>query len=160
MLWATARSVREERSKQRSALQDFSRIRVSLIKGKSGWRIGSSEALGNAFLSSDTRNIRALVNFVVQELRRYVHGEVPLPAIYDDAVEILSTPLHFKECSELTQKVFSLRLMSDLGYVASSPIWEKVTRARSVKGALEWYEATMDAPIRKALKEGAHSSHL
>ena len=39
MLYATARSVREERSKQRYALQDFSHITVTLVKGKGGWCI-------------------------------------------------------------------------------------------------------------------------
>ncbi|MEX2341217.1 MAG: recombination protein O N-terminal domain-containing protein, partial [Candidatus Paceibacterota bacterium] len=49
MLWAAAKSVREERSRQRFALQDFSLIRASLIKGKSGWRIGSVESDRNYF---------------------------------------------------------------------------------------------------------------
>ena len=38
MVLAAARSVREEKSRQRYALQEFALVRVSLIKGKSGWR--------------------------------------------------------------------------------------------------------------------------
>jgi len=56
MIWASARSVREERSKQRYALQDFSLIRVSLVKGKSGWRIGSVEATCNPFMEARSRS--------------------------------------------------------------------------------------------------------
>jgi recombinational DNA repair protein (RecF pathway) len=160
MLWASARSVREERSKQRCALQDFSHIRVSLVKGKQGWRIGSVESLGNAFLSAHSRSMRALVTFAVQQLRRYVHGEVPLLALYTDALEILTHPNEFAETMLVVQKIFSLRLMSDLGYIAPSPVWEKLVQAASIQEALAAYDVTMDAPIAQVLIESAKVSHL
>ena len=47
MVWADARSVRLEKSKQRSALTDFSVVRISLVRGKAGWKIGSVIAQQN-----------------------------------------------------------------------------------------------------------------
>lgn len=160
MLWASARSIREERSKQRCAMQDFSRIRVSLIKGKSGWRIGSAEALGNPFLNAQTRIERALINFVIMQLRRYVHGEVPLDVIYSDAMEILEKPNMFVQDAVGTQKVFALRLMSDLGYIAPSPVLQTLTLAPSMEVALQKYLPEMTASITKAVADGAMVSHL
>jgi len=70
MLFATAKSVREEVSKQRQALQDFSRIRVSLVKGKTGWRIGSVESLRNDFSAAYDRETRGSVVSLYRLLRR------------------------------------------------------------------------------------------
>jgi len=160
MLWATARSVREERSKQRCALQDFSRIRVSLVKGKSGWRIGSAEALGNAFMQVDSRKQRGLINFVVAQLRRYVHGEIPLTRIYDDAFEIVTESKLFEEQSVLVQKLFLVRLLSELGYIAPTPLWSSVVDAPSIAAALAQSTISMQRYIEKAIEEGTQASHL
>lgn len=160
MVWATARSVREERSKQRSALQDFSRIRVSLVKGKSGWRIGSAEALGNAFMNVESRKQRGLINFVVIQLRRYVHGEIPLERIYADAFEIVTQSKQFEEQNILVQKLFLVRLLSELGYIAPSSLWVSVVDALSIIDALAQSTPDMQRFIEKAIEEGTQASHL
>lgn len=160
MLWATAKSVREERSKQRCALQDFSHIRVSLIKGKSGWRIGSVEALGNPFLQADTRTKRGTVNFVVTQLRRYVQGEIQLPKVYDDTFALLAYEEIQHEQNMLIRELFLARLLSDLGYVAPTSSWAPVIEASTIEGALLSYQSDMATSITKAIKEGTEASHL
>lgn len=160
MLWANARSVREERSKQRYALQDFSRIRVSLVKGKSGWRIGSVEAHGNSFMRADSRSERGLINYVVTQLRRYVHGEIPLPQLYDDTLELLSVAQDETTKRVKLEQLFSLRLLAVLGYVAIDPLWEVVVEAPTVTDAYHVYTDTMELPIARAILEGAQASHL
>lgn len=160
MLWASARSVREERSKQRYALQDFSRIRVSLVKGKSGWRIGSAEALGNAFMQVESRRQRGLINFVVAQLRRYVHGEVSITEVYDDVFEILTQSTRFEAESILVQQLFLVRLLSELGYIAPETTWEAIVTAPSVAESVTCYDKTMEKAIAKAVHEGTQASHL
>jgi recombinational DNA repair protein (RecF pathway) len=161
MLWATAKSVREERSKQRCALQDFSHIRVSLIKGKSGWRIGSVEALGNPFMQADTRVERGTVNFAISELRRYVHGEVSLPRVYDDTFELLRDfrLLHGDRAS-LIRDIFLVRLLSELGYIAPTSSWAKVVEVSTLHHALQVHTQEMNISIRTAIKEGILASQL
>lgn len=44
LVWARAAAVRSERSKMRGALQMFARARVSLVKGKRGWRLAGAIA--------------------------------------------------------------------------------------------------------------------
>ncbi len=119
MLWATARSVRLEKSKQRYALQEFSLIRVSLVKGKGGWRIGSVDALGNPFLEASTRSQRAGVHAVLKLLRRLVHGEEACHVVYDEVLRAL-TRLSGSAPGDLSvlQDVFALRLLHMLGYIA------------------------------------------
>lgn len=160
MVWASARSVREERSKQRCALQDFSHIRVSLVKGKSGWRIGSAEALSNPFLSAQSRQRRGVVKHVVSELRRYVHGEVPLQSVYDDAFELLYREEQEKSIDELLQRLFSVRLLSELGYIAQEPAWAEVIEAESLASAYAVFKEEMATPIALAIHEGSVASHL
>ncbi len=160
MLFATARSVREEKSKQRYALQDFSRIRVSLIKGKSGWRIGSAEALGNPFLLATTRLQRALVNFVFMQLRRYVHGESALPSVYCDLTEVLEKVQTFESVWSKVGQVFLLRLLSELGYIATEPPWEALVSAPSIETAMSLYTESMTSKIEAVIEKGRQASHL
>ena len=82
MLYASARSVREERSRQRYALQDFSVITVSLIKGKSGWRIGSVDGEQNLFAQATSREARGSIVRVLKLIRRYVQGEEAHPEFF------------------------------------------------------------------------------
>ena len=125
MLWATARSVRLEKSKQRYALQDFSIIRVSLVKGKGGWRIGSVEAVGNPFMEACSRRARGGVHSAMMLLRRLVHGEEANTNLYIDTVLAL-TCMSVAEESDIAdlQDIFTLRLLHSLGYIAPQEAYE------------------------------------
>src|SRR6056297_1890561 len=65
MLYADARSARKENSKQRQALQDFSLIRVSLVKGKGGWKIGSVTEVKNYYACAINQAARGSVVKVI-----------------------------------------------------------------------------------------------
>lgn len=154
MVWAAARSVREERSKQRHALQDFSHIRVSLVRGKSGWRIGSVEALQNYFLNAEDRKIRGIVSGVVHLLRRFVHGEEVHVQLYDDTVAILqSSQLGHNES---LLDVYTLRVMAQLGYIAPHKEYN------SLLTQSDWYTKPVPVPAiaTQAITRGLESSHL
>lgn len=122
MLYATARSVREERSKQRYALQDFSHITVTLVKGKAGWRIGSVEAYENFYADAASRQARGSIVRLTKTLRRYVQGEVADEALYRTYIESLS--LLATECEARTayERFAEVQLLSHLGYVASDAV--------------------------------------
>lgn len=119
MLTATARSVREERSRQRYALQDLALVRVSLVSGKAGWRIGSIVPLAHPFLAATDRESRSVVLHLVRNLRRYVHGEVAYTRVFDDAVAVMSrTPEVATDTARTLVDIFILRMLYDLGYIA------------------------------------------
>lgn len=119
MLYASARSVREERSRQRYALQDFSLINVSLIKGKSGWRIGSVQSEGNLFSKANNRSSRGSVVRLFKFLRRFVQGEESSPELFTEVLQ----SIHFLSQDDLPQRavveeIICVRILYSLGYIA------------------------------------------
>lgn len=158
MVFATARSAREERSKQRYALQDFSHVRVSLVKGKGGWRIGSVEPFINYYTSAPHRAARGTVVAVVQLLRRLLTGETVQPHIYDDTVAILARTREGK-VEELAGhlETFTLRTLAQLGYVADNAAY-----TQQLAPGLAWLETSGEVPpeATAAIANGFAASHL
>ena len=119
MLYATARSVREERSRQRYALQDFSHITVSLVQGKSGWRIGSVDTKSNFFVTAESRELRGSVVRIIKYLRRYVQGEEAHFDLFDDVLTGLQVVSGGNVVNVmLYEQFFMVRMLHLLGYVA------------------------------------------
>lgn len=157
MVLATARSVREERSKQRYALQDFSFIRVSLVRGKGGWRIGSVENSGNVFSAAQTRAARAAVLRIVKLLRQFVHGEESHPALYDDVRAALTTlPALGAEQVPHLAAACTLRMLHKLGYIAAHDEY------RAVLESDNWTDAPLPLPEKaeRAIEAAQKASHL
>lgn len=154
MLWATARAVREERSKQRHALQDFSQVRVSLVKGKQGWRVGSVEALGNVFMAARSRSDRAAIKHVITLLRRYIHGEQSLRCVYEDVQAALVQP------EEMLQLVFTYRLLYTLGYISPEKELLAVVSARRLPEATAALTPALVPKLTKAITQAAATSQL
>lgn len=121
MLFGSARSVREERSKQRYALQDFSYARLTLVRGKGGWRVTGAEAVENIYLNAPTRDIRAFAMRVIELLRRTIRGETPHPRIFDDVIIALCNYRSYDTAS--LERILMLRILNELGYVSPNPAY-------------------------------------
>jgi len=157
MLWATARSVRVEKSKQRFALQDFSIIRVSLVKGKGGWRIGSVEAIMNPFMETNSREARAGLSVIIKLLRRFLHGEIAQSSIYDDAALALAC-IKDSEAEEVIvlQEQFMLRYLYQLGYIAPDQAYQFILDTPD-----PWsVPYTLPPKAHQAIKNAEAVSHL
>lgn len=117
MLWAEARSIREERSRQRYAMQNFSRSRVTLIRGKQSWKIGSVEPLVNYYHIAHDKEARGSVVAIFRFLQRFVHGEHGDKELFDQVMGMLT--ILSSEVSErpFVTMVFQVRLLVLLGYV-------------------------------------------
>lgn len=158
MLYATARSVREERSRQRYALQDFSIIRISLVRGKSDWRIGSVEGEYNAYFEATSREARGAVVAIVRALRMYVRGESPDPRIFADTRRALIRAASLTDPVEVAGLVerYLLRLLYHLGYIADQQSFEDVVV--SDVWDQDCLPLTIDA--HRAIKQAREVSHL
>ncbi len=157
MLFASAKSVREERSKQRYALQEFSYIRVTLIYGKTGWRVTGAESLGNVYAVQTTREARALVRNVVKLLRRLIQGEIPHTSVFDEVKTVLERSHEGQEVA--LEEVVTLRILHALGYIAPEPELEGLLNGSIDEAVLHKGETdgiTLKGRIEAALKE----SHL
>ncbi len=117
MLFATAKSVREEVSKQRNALQDFTRLNISLIKGKTGWRVGSVEALQNDFSLASSKEVRGSVVLFYRLLRRFIRGEEAHSDLFDFSIAALDEILKPQTNRRLLDLFIETRILLLLGYV-------------------------------------------
>ena len=158
MLYATARSVREERSRQRYALQDFSLVRVSLVRGKAGWRIGSVVAVSNVFQAAPDREVRGSVTKVVRGLRRYVHGEEAMLELYTFIATTLQTIVTPEQRpSELYIDAVLFKMLYLLGYIAPDTEQRRWIDSFGVDIALP---AAQQRAVRRALDNASTVSHL
>lgn len=156
MVWAAAKSVREERSRQRYALQDFALIKVSLVRGKSGWRIGSAESEVNYFIAAQSQVARASIAAVIKLLRQFVQGEVSHLEVFADAKSALlaSVSLPDAEVSKL-KELFGFRLLYRLGYIAAHPEYMSFLTEE------DWWKlGELNERARKALDKATLASHL
>jgi recombinational DNA repair protein (RecF pathway) len=162
MVWAQARSVRIEKSKQRCALQDFSIIRVSLVQGRATWRIGSVEALANPFLAAHSRVARGGVSYLVKKLRQYLHGETALPQIFADSIEGLTALAKEDDIAMIAvwQQVFECRLLTDLGYIKVTDDIRPLLEAPSILEATAVYDSSLDVVVTKSIAYASQVSHL
>jgi len=155
MVYATARSVRLERSRQRYALQDFSVVTVSLVKGKSGWRIGSVAALENVFTPLKTRPGRAAVVQIVTMTRRLVIGEDAYPELFKDLRAALRSVQNNEAAAATVADIYTLRALWRLGYVKQEAALSSV-----LADVCTYDEAPPKAALHTAIKHGLSLSHL
>lgn len=118
MLYAEARAARREHSKQRFALQDFTRVRVSLVRGKATWRIGSIEALENFYATAEGREARGSVVRLIKMVRRFARGEEAQTEVYDYVKEALTVVAGTISNRPYVDALIQVHFLGYLGYVA------------------------------------------
>lgn len=159
MLFASARSVREERSKQRYALQEFALVRVSLIRGKSGWRIGSVEALKNYYQLASDKEARGSVVEIFRHLRRFIHGEEVSTELYDFVLQSLDFVARNIKQRKVVNKVIKARLLHSLGYVSEQSVPVEALNS-SLEEISHGISREVDKKLEKALENAILASQL
>lgn len=158
MIEARAMGVREERSKMRYALQPFTFIRVSLVRGKREWRVAGAEALKNPYLSANDRACRGAIVRTARSLERLIHGEEENATLFhlvtDSVTELAS------KGTEVAERTALFRLLTQLGYVAPNPALTLVVQARTLSDALEHLEPSMHDLMAEHIAEALTVSHL
>lgn len=159
MLFASARSVREETSKQRCALQEFSRVRVSLIKGKQGWRVGSVEVEQNDFSLAKDRQTRSSIVMVHRLLRRFIRGEEAFPDLYDFTVSALDELLQSQPNRRILDLFVQAHMLLLLGYVSESSVPESLRNSTLIEVA-KLNDLSVKEKLEKVVAQATESSHL
>ena len=159
MLYADARSAREERSRQRFGLQDFSHIRVSLVKGKAGWKIGSTEPKGNFYHRAANQSARGSVVLLIRSLRRFYHGEDPAPELFDYLQEVLIELGRDMEMRSFLETVAQVRMLQVLGYVNPADVPPELHTAQVSEIQGLYTESTAEK-IQKILGSSTQVTHL
>ncbi len=158
MLYASAKSVREERSKQRYSLQEFSYIRVTLVQGKSGWRVTGAEPVMNIYANQSTREARALVRNIIRLLRRLIQGESPHQALFDETKETLVKTHGGNE--ESIEKVLTLRVLHSLGYIAPVESLAHIFTGNDIDTIVATLSSEMRGECQTVIEHALQESHL
>ncbi len=159
MLFASARSVRRESSKQRYALQEFSLVRVSLIKGKSGWRIGSVESTHNYYDVAHDKEARGSVVNIIRQLRRFVHGEANTFELFEFVLDALNYVQNSISERNFLDEVIKLRILHKLGYVSEKNIQISLLNT-DLEELHNIHNGKLVKELDKAVKQAVSASHL
>lgn len=159
MLYAEARSVREERSRQRFALQDFSYLRVSLIKGKQSWKIGSIEPLQNFYLTADDKAARGSVVTIVRFLRRFYGVQESAPELFDYVVRVLGRLTTDIPEREFCERVIQVHILHELGYADTRAV-PPFAQLGSIDGLKDDFTAANLLALEKIIEKAVATSHL
>jgi recombinational DNA repair protein (RecF pathway) len=159
MVYADAKSVREERSRQRYSLQDFSSIRVSLVKGKGGWRIGSIEPLENHYHLAVDKAARGSVVSVVRFLRRFAGAEEASPSMFDEVLLGLRTLRTDVPARSFAEHALFVRLLAQLGYVDQNHIPAAI-RQTPLRTLVDQADPTSEAVLGRLYTQAITVSHL
>ena len=158
MLYAQAKSVREERSKHRYGLQNCSHIRVTLVRGKAGWRITGVEPIQNLYAQAATRETRAFLRNVIVLIKRVVHGEIVHAEIFDD---IIHASAHIEEYPQKKlEYILFLRVLHTLGYIAPTPTFAPFFHCALTLQTLNDFADSDEKKCQEAITRALTESHL
>lgn len=159
MLYAEARAVRRESSKQRSALQDFTRVRISLIRGKAGWRVGSVEALENYYTSAVDREARGSVVALIKMLRRFAKGEEAMTEVYEFMKSALVLVVQAQKERTFLDAYIQVHFLAYLGYVALGTLPAPL-QCEDIEAVASLASKDYEALLRIQLESAVNHSHL
>jgi DNA repair protein RecO len=158
LIIASARSARLAVSKLRPALQEYAHVSVSVIHGKSGWKITNVSERNNFYFDLPEFSKKVLAR-IASTLLQMIPGESEAPEIFYTVVsglEFLKSAPE-KDISEF-ETLAVLRILYQLGYVVSDTDTEIFLKEPNIWN-LELLQKISDKKpaivgiINKALKE-------
>jgi len=161
MIYASAQGIRKISSKLRFVLQDFSYVKIDLVRGKDFWRITSASKTNE--LENISKRIETLEVFanISQLLKRLLAGEDANETLFLDLLNGLSALEKSETIEEIRniEAIVVLRMLSNLGYIGGSDVLKTFIKSPFEENLI--FEvgksrAKILFEINKALKE----SHL
>ena len=158
MIMASAQGIRKLSSKLRFVLQDYSYIKVDLVKGKELWRITSASKTN--LLDSLSKNTNTLFVFLnlSRLLRRLLAGEEANEILFYDLIQGLKILENAKNDEDLknTEVVIVLRVLNNLGYIGKNEVIENIIKSpleTEIIFSVSSQRSKILYEINKALKE-------
>jgi len=157
MIFASAQGVRKMSSKLRFVLQDFSYLKIDLIKGKDFWKITSASKTNKLEKLSEPEIFEVFVN-ISKLLKRLLMGEDPNKALFMDLLKGLFILEKSKTIDELRniEAIIVLRILNNLGYIGGDEILKDFIRSpfeEDLVFKVSKSRAKILNHINKALKE-------
>jgi DNA repair protein RecO (recombination protein O) len=158
MVSASAQGVRKMSSKLRFVLQDFSYLKIDLVRGKDFWRVTSATKANRLEQITKRPETFAIFKNVSYLLKRLLSGEEANETLFLDVLSGLSVLEKSVTKEELrnVEIILVLRILSNLGYIGESKDLENLIKSPFEENML--FEASKSRieilnQINKALKE-------
>lgn len=159
---ATAQSVREERSKLRYVLQDFSLVTIDLVQGKDFWRIVSAgEWCDSSLIKVNSFYLHVFARYCAL-LTRLLRGEGREPLVFSDIVgafKFIKDGGIKKESLNDFGALVTLRTLVYLGYINRAGYEAFLEPGVWTKDIIEKFSVVRPSVISK-IREALASSHL
>ena len=161
MINASAQGIRKISSKLRFVLQDFSYVKVDLVRGKDFWRITSASKknkLENVLKNSF--NVEIFAN-IGRLLKRLLAGEYPNQILFAD----LLNGLYFLEKSKNIDEsqnieiIIVLRVLNNLGYIGKNEMLKNITKS-PYEDSLIFEASSSRTQILSEINKAIHETHL
>ena len=153
-----ARATRKVSSKLRYSLQNYSFIRLVMVRGKNVWRLTDAENLVSFHTACDAKKLKILAG-IFSFLNRFIHGEGENFILFAN----LANLFYFLKETELSDdEMFSAEILADvqifsaLGYVGESKTLAPFLATKISKSTVENFaphRAEALKEINRALKE-------
>ena len=158
---ASAQGVRKISSKLRFVLQDFSYVKVDLVRGKDFWRLTSASKTNKLDnISKNPISFEIFAN-IARLLKRLLAGEYPNQVLFLD----LLNGLHFLEKTkseteaENIEVIIVLRILNNLGYIGSNEMLKNITKSPFEENLI--FEASLSRnKILLEINKALHETHL
>lgn len=158
MIMASAQGIRKLSSKLRFVLQDYSYVKVDLVKGKELWRITSASKTNLLESLSKNSDTLSIFSNLSRMIRRLLAGEEANEILFVDLMQGLKILETAKEKEELKniEAVIVLRILHNLGYIGKSKAIESVLNSPleiEIISSISTQRRNILYEINRALKE-------
>lgn len=161
---AVAKSVREEKSKLRYSLQNFSFTDATLVRGREVWRItGAQERYSLHQELKENSEKLFVVTQILKLLERLVHGEEKNDYLFDtlsDGFEFVRKNVMNKDTLKNFEHLVVLRILYSLGYIAKENNFTELLRKTCVNEKLIKDTGSKRKDIIFAINRALKETHL
>ena len=158
---ASAQGVRKISSKLRFVLQDFSYIKVDLVRGKDFWRLTSaSKTCKLDELSKNPISFEIFAN-VARLLKRMLPGELPNAYLFNDLLDglVFLEKSKIQSEAENIEVIIVLRILNNLGYIGNNEMLKNITKSPYEDDLI--FEASRSrTKILLEINKAIHETHL
>jgi DNA repair protein RecO (recombination protein O) len=161
MINASAQGIRKISSKLRFVLQDFSYVKIDLVRGKDFWRITSASKTNKLErVLKSSFNVEIFAN-VGRLLKRLLTGESPNQILFTDLLNGLLFLEKSKDINESqnVEIIIVLRILNNLGYIGSDEMLKNITKSPYEDNLI--FEASRSRiKILSEINKALHETHL
>lgn len=158
MVYARAGAVRSEKSKMRYALSHYSRCKVSLVRGKRGWRVAGAVSIHNIFSTIHGMTACARISSLALRL---IHGEDKNEYLFAALTEAREAFARGEESTVPTIEIVCVaRILYALGYISNEALSMALFTHTAYTGESLLEAETMKDKLLSTINKAITETHL